>query len=186
MVADLLIVLCYIADCTTLHHTATHCNTLHTLQHTATHCNTLCHIATHIQILQRHEAITMMADPQIMLRVHRSYAMMLQFYGARCVLQCVAVCSSVLQCVAVCCSVLQCIAVYCSVLQCVAVCCSALQCIAVHCSALQCVAVCCIVLVPMMLQFYGTPKKFKISHCNTLQHTATRCNTLQHTATSEW
>ena len=43
-----------IADCNTLQHTATHCNTLHsiadcnTLQHTATHCNTLQHTATHL------------------------------------------------------------------------------------------------------------------------------------------
>ena len=37
------------AHCTTLRHTATHCNTL---QHTATHCNTLHHTATHCNTLQ--------------------------------------------------------------------------------------------------------------------------------------
>ena len=35
------------------------------------------------QVLQRHEAAAMQANPQIMLRIQRSYCMMLDFYGAR-------------------------------------------------------------------------------------------------------
>jgi len=74
------------------------------------------------------------------------------------------------QCVAVCCSVLQCVAVRRSVLQWDAVCCSETQCVAVRRSVLQWDAVCC----------SETPFG---CHLLRLQHTATHCNTLQHTAT---
>jgi len=43
---------CNSTCCSTLQHTATHCNTLSTLQHTAAHCNTLQHTATHCSTLQ--------------------------------------------------------------------------------------------------------------------------------------
>jgi len=77
-------------------------------------------------------------------------------------LQWVAVSCSELQWAAVSCSELQWVAVSCSELQWVAVSCSDLQWVAVSCSELQWVAVSCSV--------WST-------HCNTLQHTATRCNT---------
>jgi len=38
---------------TSLHHTAAHCNTLHTVQHTAAHCSTLQHTAIHRNTLAR-------------------------------------------------------------------------------------------------------------------------------------
>jgi len=110
-------------------------------------------------------------------------------------LQRVATRCSMLQYIALCCSALQCAAVHCSVLQCIAVRCIALQCDAVRCSALQFAATCsnCNKMQEMrflnMLQKFGRPPSeyaadvfagilpslFK-SHCNTLQHTATRCN----------
>jgi len=59
-----------------------------------------------------------------------------------------------------------------------------MQCVAVCCSVLQCVAVCC--SCPHMSHtrresHSSTMLPVRVTHCNTLQHTATHCNTLQHT-----
>ena len=114
------------------------------------------------------------------------------------VLQCVAVGCSVLQWVAVCCSVLQCVAVCCSVLQCVAACCSVLQCVTIQYNTIQSCRTCRLYQIPHFatlphtahitiqcnpLQYTVIHSPLPITHCNTLQHTATHCNTLQHTAT---
>ena len=93
---------------------------------------------------------------------------------------------AMLQCVAVCCSVLHCIAVCCSVLEKgtgaqilrrrqynVAICCS-VWC-SVRCSAL--------LTVRRFSEILRERRPMKPGLIHTLQHTTTHCNTLQHTAT---
>jgi len=100
-----------------------------TLQHTATHCNI--HTATRIEFrifrllieFVKHDSLSSwkMTDwvrgkKSCITQIHVR-TLLYNASVAVCMLQCVAVCCSVLQCVAVCCSALQCVAVCCSVLQ---------------------------------------------------------------------
>jgi len=139
--------------CNALQHTAVHCSTLcNTLQHTAAHCSTLQHTATHCNTLQ-HTA-------------------------AHC---------NTLQYTAVHCSTLQQTATHCSTLQHTAVHCSTLQYTATHCStrhdnihiarrrdSQQSARLLFVYTSHSPMQ--QTPQH-TAAHCNTLQLTATHCNT---------
>ena len=167
----------------TLHHAASHCNTLNTLQHTATHCTrmmflrclsqeTVCRHITHCNTLQH------TASHCNTLQYTATHCNTLQHTATHCTQMTFPRC---LSCETVCRHI-----THCNTLQSTATHCNTLQHIATHCNTLQHTATRCNTL-QHTLHSNATPSMFVAGDCvsthHTLQHTATHCNTLQHTAT---
>jgi len=190
--------------CNILQHTATRCNTMqhnaihrYTLQHTTTHCNTLQYIATHCNTLQ-HTCNT--------LRLTATHCNTLLHTATHCnTLQYTATHCNTLQHTAL--IKMECVSVWCvGGGECTQVHLGSwypdvsssswhahdlLQHIATHCNTLQHnvklwsvrVGGCGRAHWSCYIQMTRRVRNIRMTHCNTLQRTATHCNALQHTAT---